>query len=309
VLLHALGARAAKRSIALSVAHVNHGLRGAESDADQAFVAALAARLDVPFASACVDPRGRRSEARSSRSRPSLQEAARRERHDALRALATALGGSCIATAHTADDQAETVLLRLLRGSGPEGLGGIGERSSDGFVVRPLLRVSRAQILAHARRHRLEWREDASNRDPRFARARLRHGWIPGLAREFNPALLRAIGDLAEAQRRESEWTGAWVDREAEMRFTRERDGSLRVAAAGWDANAVPDALARRLARLALHRVGAGREVSRAHLDRIVRFWRTARPGRAIELPSELVLSCDAQGFRLATRLPRGSGC
>jgi tRNA(Ile)-lysidine synthase len=309
VLVHALAERAARRRLVLSVAHVDHGLRGAESDADQTFVAELADRLGLAFASARVDPHAQRVAARSSRARPTLQEAARRARADALRALAVGLGGSCVATAHTADDQAETVLLRLLRGSGPEGLGGIAERSRDGFFVRPLLRIARAQILAQARARRLAWREDPSNADARYARARLRHGWLPGLAREFNPALLRAIGDLAEAQRRESEWSAAWVDREAQIRFAHERDGSLRIAAAPWDADAVPDALARRLARLALHRVGAGRDVSRAHLDRVVRFWRTAPPGRAIELPGALVLARDASGFRLALRLPPRRGC
>ena len=85
--------------------------------------------------------------------------------------------------------------------------------------------------------------------------------------------------------------------------------GALRVTADAWLAPAMPDALARRLARSALHRMGAARDVSRAHLDRIVRFWRSGRRGRAIELPGDLVLSRDARGFRLARRLPSRSGC
>jgi tRNA(Ile)-lysidine synthase len=309
VLAHALVQRAARFDLAVALAHVNHGLRGAQSDAEEAFVADYAKRLGVACAARRVDPLGPRVTARSSRTRPTLQEAARRARADALRALAAELGAAHVATAHTADDQAETVLLRLFRGSGPEGLGGIAETSADGFFVRPLLGVTRAQLLVHARRHALTWCEDPSNADRRYARARLRHGWLPGLARAFNPALLRAIGDLAEAQRRESEWTASWVDTEARRRFALEPDGSLRVDGAGWDPSATPDALARRLARIALHRMGASRDVSRAHLDRMVRFWRTGRRGRAIELPGELVLSRDVQGFRIARRLPPGDGC
>jgi len=289
--------------------HVNHSLRGAESDADEAFVRDFAASLALPFAAERVDPRALVQGAASSRSRLTVQEAARRLRADALRRLAAQLGADRIATAHTADDQAETVLLRLLRGSGPEGLGGIPERSSDGQLVRPLLRVSRADVLAHARAHGLAWREDPSNANRHYSRARLRADWVPGLARSFNPNLLRAIGDLAEAQRRESEWVGAFVELEALRRFAWNEAGHLCMAAKGWEPEATPEALARRLARLALHRLGAGRDVTRAHIDRIVRFWRTAKPGRSIELPGGLELDCDARGFRIGRHLPSRLGC
>lgn len=300
---------APRRGLRVSLAHVNHGLRGAESDADEAFVRALAARLGVPFASRRVDVLARIREARSSRARPTLQEAARRLRADALRMLAAELGAECVATAHTADDQAETVLLRLLRGCGPEALGGIAERTADRAVVRPLLRVSRADVLADARRRGLAWREDPSNADPGYARARLRHEWLPGLARAFNPALLRAIGDLAEAQRRESECFAAWLEQEMQRRFAWDADGSLRIEAGGWDSDATPDALARRLARAAMQRMGAGRDVTRAHVERIVRFWRSGRLGSAIELPGGLRLARDARGFSLARNLPFCIGC
>jgi tRNA(Ile)-lysidine synthase len=175
--------------------------------------------------------------------------------------------------------------------------------------VRPLLAASRAEVLAHARRLRLAWREDPSNADRRYARARLRHAWLPGLARDFNPALLRAIGDLAEAQRRESEWTSAWVEHEARRRFSEQPDGALRVESKGWDPASTPDALARRLARVAMRRMGAGRDVTRAHVERIVDFWRGARVGTALELPGGLRLARDARGFSLGRNLPSGRGC
>jgi tRNA(Ile)-lysidine synthase len=256
-----------------------------------------------------VAPRALREDAASSRARPTLQEAARRLRADALRDLAAALGATHVATAHTLDDQAETVLLRLLRGCGPEALGGIAESAEDGFVVRPLLAASRAQVLAYARRFRLVWREDPSNADHRYARSRLRHAWLPGLARDFNPGLLRAIGDLAEAQRRESEWTAAWVEHEARRRFLEQPGGALRIESKGWDPGSTPDALARRLARLAMRRMGAGRDVTRAHVERIVAFWRAGRVGTALELPGGLRLARDARGFSLDRNLPSGRGC
>lgn len=297
-------ALAERFALRVSIAHVNHGLRGAESDGDEVFVRDFAGALGVAFAAERIDPRARIREAPSSRARPTLQEAARRLRADALRRLATSLGADRIATAHTADDQAETVLLRLLRGSGPAGLGGIPEVSEDGWIARPLLAVSRAGVLAYAQLHTLGWREDPSNANDHYARARLRHAWLPGLTRDFNPRLLRAIGDLAEAHRRESEWIGALVESEASRRFAWHEAGHLCIEAKGWDNDSTPDALARRLARLALHRMGAGRDVTRTHLDRIVRFLRSARPGRSIELPMGLRLARDARGFRLDRHLP-----
>lgn len=309
VLTHALQRLADRAQLRVSVAHVNHSLRGAESDGDEAFVHDFAASLSLPFASERVDPRALVEAAASSRARPTLQEAARRLRADALRRLALQLGAEHIVTAHTADDQAETVLLRLLRGSGPEGLGGIPERSRDGLVLRPLLHASRAEVLAHAKAHSLEWREDPSNANPHYSRARLRADWIPGLTRDFNPNLLRAIGDLAEAQRRESEWLGAFVEVEASRRFTWNGAEQLCIESQGWEPDVTSDALARRLARFALHRLGAGRDVTRTHIDRIVCFWRTAKPGRSIELPGGLTLSRDKKDFCLARHLPSRLGC
>jgi tRNA(Ile)-lysidine synthase len=302
----ALVERGRGHRLSVSLGHVHHGLRGAEADADESAVRSLAEKLGVPFAAARVAPRAVRAEAPSSRARPTVQEAARRLRDRALRELAARLGAERIATAHTADDQAETVLLRVLRGVGPAGLAGIPPRSADGVVVRPLLRATRAEVLAYAAARDLAWREDPSNADPGYARSRLRHAWLPGLRDAFNPRLLRALADLAEAARDEAAWLDALVAAEAARRFRIEPDpaagnGSeiLRIEAGGWQPEETPDALARRLVRHALHRLGAGRDVSRAHLDRAVGFLRRSEPGRALELPGGLRLAREARGFRL----------
>jgi tRNA(Ile)-lysidine synthase len=296
--------RARRHRLAISIAHVNHSLRGAEADADETAVRVLAAKLGVSCVAARVEPQAARARAGSSRARPTVQEAARRLRERALRRLAAELGAERIATAHTADDQAETVLLRVLRGAGPAGVGGIAPRSDDGVLVRPLLRATRAEVLAYAAARGLAWREDPSNADPRYARSRLRRDWLPGLRDAFNPRLLRALGDLAEAARDESAWIDALVAVEADRRFRiepGEGDGDpiMRIEAAGWLPAETPDALARRLVRRALHRLGAGRDVSRAHLDRSVRFLREGAPGRVLELPGGLRLAREARGFRL----------
>ena len=310
VLAHALHALAPRLGLRLAIGHVNHGLRGAESEADQAAVEALGRALGVPVACRRVAPAAAR-EGLASRDRPTLQEAARELRYRALAELADAAGARWIATAHNADDQAETVLLRLLRGTGPDGLGGIPER--NGRILRPLLGVTREQVLAHARSAGLAWREDASNADEGYARNRLRHRWLPGLIGDFNPRLLQHLGALAEALRRDAEWIEAVVEREAESRF-RQEERWLWIESKDWDA--LPEALARRLARLALRRLGRGRDVSQVHLRRMLAFLREARPGTAIELPGGLELAREGDAFRLGRasgpRSARGSprgGC
>jgi len=304
VLCAALRELSPGRQLRLALGHVNHGLRGEESEGDQAAVRALGEGLGLEVHVAGVAPESLR-EGRSSRDRPTVQEAARTLRYRALLDLAAKADARWIATGHNADDQAETVLLRLLRGAGPEGLGGIPEVSPDGVLLRPLLGVPRAEIESFARSRRLSWREDASNRDDGYARNRLRRHWIPGLAREFNPRLLRAIGDLAEAQRKETEWISALVDREAAWRIS--RDGAwLRIDARDWAS--LPEALGRRLARSLLHRSGRGRDVTRKHLERMQGFLSAGRTGSRIELPGGLRLECSREGFRLGPVPDPGAG-
>jgi tRNA(Ile)-lysidine synthase len=301
-LLHALRELDSKFALKLLIGHVNHGLRSEESDADEAAVRSLGSELGIEVQVERVDPQALRC-GRSSRERPTLEEAARTLRYRALYRMATAGGADRIATAHNQNDQAETVLLRLFRGTGPDGLGGIPARSPDGRIVRPLLRVNRREIEAFARARSLRWREDVSNASRAFARSRLRRDWLPGLEADFNPQLLRAIADLAEAQRRDSDWIEALVEREA-TRWIAVAAGpegsSLRLRRAGWQA--LPEALARRLARRALVEAGIGRDVSRVHLERMLGFLCEARTGAYIELPGGLILSCGREAFGLGPR-------
>lgn len=295
VLAHAMLEIARGRRLKLWIGHVNHGLRGSESEADQAVVERLAGKLGLGFSARRVDPEALRS-GRSSRERPTLQEAARHLRYEALRAMADEAGCRHLATAHHADDQAETVLLRLLRGTGPDGIGGIPERSADGVVVRPLLRVPGRAVESYARQRGLDWREDPSNDKTEYARNRLRHRWLPGLTDDFNPQLLRAIGDLAEAQRRDTAWIASLVEREAAVRFSAE-DGWLAIREDDW--SGVPEALARRLMRWALAECGGARDASRVHLGRMLAFLRTGRRGGYIELPGGVRLEKGPRGTRI----------
>ena len=301
-LLHALARLSGRHGLKLWIGHVNHGLRGAESEGDQHFVEELGRAQAIPVLTRRVDPEALRGQG-SSRIRLTTQEAARSLRRGALFEMAASSGANIIATAHHADDQMETVLLRLLRGTGPDGLGGMALLSPDGRFVRPLLQVPRAAIDAFARSEGLAWREDSSNACHAYARNRLRERWVPALRDDFNPALLRAIVDLAEAQRTDAHWIQSAVDRELEARVRATAEG-LQLARAGW--GELHDALARRLAARLLAHCGTGRDVRRVHLLRMLDFLRGGRPGTRIELPGGLVLRCEREAFFLGSS--RGAG-
>ncbi|HYK49860.1 MAG TPA: tRNA lysidine(34) synthetase TilS, partial [Terriglobales bacterium] len=189
--------------IVLSVAHVNHGLRGKESDADEQFVAELAERHNL-------DLHSQKAPLKSTSS--GIEAAARKLRYDFFRQLVRNGKLSKIATAHTLDDQAETVLLRILRGTGIRGLSGIHPRlvledgdAGSGEIVRPLLGFRRVELEAFLRDQGQEWREDSSNRDLTFLRNRVRHRLLPMLMEDFGLATADNLADLAEIARAEEQ--------------------------------------------------------------------------------------------------------
>jgi tRNA(Ile)-lysidine synthase len=190
-LLHVLWEAAPRLDVRLEVVTVDHGLRP-EARAEGELVRAHAAALGLRWHGLRVDV------AAARRARPSLQDAARRARLGALDALAERLGAARVALGHQADDQAETVLFRIVRGTGLHGLAGIPYRRQ--LFIRPLLDVTRAEIARYLRRRSIPSVEDPSNADPRFARARVRHVLLPALAQE-NPRVREALVALAAAAR------------------------------------------------------------------------------------------------------------
>ncbi len=283
-LAHVLAELAVDGDFEVALGHVHHGLRGRESDDDAAAVSALAQDLGVAYRFQRADPGSVRS-GRTSRERPTLQEAARAVRYDALRSMASEWGATRIATAHTADDQTETVLLRMLRGAGPDSLAGIPVRSEEGRLVRPLLGFEREELRVYAAENRLSWREDSSNASSDYARNRLRNQWIPGLAKEFNPRLNQAIRRFAEAAARDRAWLEELVEGEFSRRFHREASGGW-MDCEGWAG--LPDGLALRLARRTLGDLELGRDVTSAHLERISAFLGAKSAPGELELPGGL---------------------
>ena len=212
-----------KLGIVPSVVHFNHKLRGKASDADEAFVAKLAAKHGLEFHSASVDVAKK-----AKMERANLEDAARRARYDYFRSLAES--GACgrIVVAHTADDQAETVLAHLLRGTGLAGLGGI--HPVAGPVVRPLLNVRRSELRRYLRARKQTWREDATNRDMKRMRARIRKKLLSLLEKQFQPAIVEHLSTLAELAREDE----ADLQGQAELRvlaLAKETKGGLRIPA------------------------------------------------------------------------------
>lgn len=186
-MLHVLTTLADDFQLRLVAHGIDHGLRP-EAASELAIVERLAASLSIPFGTTRVDvaPGG------------NLQARARTARYEALEAAAREARAAFIATAHTRDDRAETVLLRLLRGSGARGLAVLPPR--EGARLRPLARASRADVLLHLARRRIQFADDPSNLDTRFARVRVRREILPAL-RELSPSIDATLADLADELR------------------------------------------------------------------------------------------------------------
>jgi len=196
-MLHALHTRSDEFGITLHVAHLNHGIRGAESDADEEFVRGLAGRLALPNRRALPITVERVSVPELRREmRAGEEEAARAVRYEFLQKTAANLNCNKIAIGHTADDRAETVLLNILRGTGIEGLGSI--RPVSGNIVRPLIDTWRSEVETYIAQHGLEYRIDTTNLDTSYTRNRVRHELIPLLERDYNPQVKPALVRLAE---------------------------------------------------------------------------------------------------------------
>ena len=199
----ALSSLGRKYRIKITLAHLNHRIRGRAADEDARFVKRLADRLRVGCVQRRIDvPRMARGKGIS------LEMAARDARYGFFRQAMRATGADCLATGHTSDDQAETVLLRLVRGTGPQGLGGIAYKAErQGMqIIRPLLDVTHAQVIEYLRKNKTSWREDASNRDRQFLRNRIRLEILPLLEKRLNPGVRNALVRFAKVFSEEHRW-------------------------------------------------------------------------------------------------------
>lgn len=294
--------------IVLSVVHFNHKLRGAEAEADERFVADLARRHKLEFHCAS----GNVPEY-AAKKHLSLETAARELRYQYFRRLLIEGNLTRIATAHTLDDQAETVLLRLLRGAGSRGLAGIYprlsvadsqfseiNRSRPPAIVRPLLSVRGEDLEAYLREIGQAWREDRSNRDLRHARNRVRHGILPRLERNLNPAVREVLAETAEIARAEEEY---WQKEIRQLLMSAWEGGASQGTLTTNVLADSPLALQRRLVRAAAESLGLRLEFR--HVEEILSLVSTE--SKSALLPDGWTVSLHGGALRFGIAAPSAS--
>ena len=276
-LLHVLKELKGPMGIELFAAHVNHGLRGEASDEDAAFAEQLCGDWNIPFFRKEADIR-----ALSRALHKSEEEAGRLIRYDFFHEIMENVKGNRIATAHHKNDQAETILHHIIRGTGMQGLSGI-QPISDGCLIRPLLDVSRKEIEDYLREHGLCYRVDATNTDTSYTRNRIRKELIPTLMRDFNPDIVDSLARMGSIVREENdlmtEYCGG-VYRECSSHGPGYVDLDLEKLLS------CPVAVQKRLIRMAISQVRGSLEgVSYTHIGAIADLAARSRTGSVVGIP------------------------
>jgi tRNA(Ile)-lysidine synthase len=295
-LLHLLHAMRARLGISLAVAHLNHGLRGRAAGDDARFVENLAGRLGLAFHGEHV---------LLDSSRGSIEERGRRARYAFFKALAEEYGYTKIALGHHMDDNAESVLMHLLRGSGIRGLSGIRPLRAP-KIIRPLIDLRRKEIMAFARKHGISFVQDASNADLRFDRNRVRQELIPYLQKEFNPNVTAVLHRTADLCRQEEEWIQALLAPilEETIETLDPQCMVLRAQRLALE----PPAAQRRLLRDGLHRwQGSLKRIGMDHIDALTALIDPRSEGKRLCLPNRI--GVQRVGSRLRFTLRSGRGC
>ncbi len=300
-------------SLQLTVAHLHHGLRGVDADADERFVADAARELGLPYIEGRADVR-----ALAAREGWSLEEAARLARYAFLRDTAREAGACVIAVGHNADDQAETVLMHFLRGSGVDGLRGMLPRTpladyrlisgeaeeaselSDTplWLVRPLLQTDRDRIAGYCAAHGLQPRYDQSNEDTSFYRNRLRHELIP-ILKNYNPAIQEVLAHTAEALAGDAETLQGQTAQAWDAVALPGGPDEIIFDLESWRAASI--GLQRALLREAVYRLRRSlRDLGWEHVERAVWLAREGETGQAATLTGGLALELGYDRLRIA---------
>jgi tRNA(Ile)-lysidine synthase len=286
VLLHVLLQLAPELSVRLGVAHLNHGLRGKDADEDADFVAALARQQQLSFYQSKEDTRKYQKQHRMS-----LEEAARRLRYTFLEKVCADNGYQKVAVGHQADDNAEQVLMQLIRGAGLASLAGIPP-TRDGKIIRPLIRITRQQINEYCRAAGLSYVTDKTNFDRRYLRNRIRSDLIPLLRKDYNPALIQSLNRLSEIVRDENRWTDDLTETQFRLAVTGMRSGQLRFSLS--ELRGCLPALQRRIIRRAVALVkGDLRQIGFNHIEAALQLIADHEAGGGIHLPGRVEVYAD----------------
>jgi tRNA(Ile)-lysidine synthase len=276
--------------------HLNHRIRGAESDRDEDFVRAMCARLRVELIverADGLDP---------SISTANLEERARDARREFLLRVADHVHADFVALGHHRDDQAETVLMRLMRGSGAAGMAAMAERG-PGRLIRPMLTISRAEIREYLEVRAIPFVEDSSNASLDILRNRIRADLLPMLEREYAPGFSARLVELASEMRSLDELVNAIAAREFDA--MRVSGGALDVSGFGALNRAVQAAAIR---RFLAEQIGSLRKISRAHVESVLHLIREGGPSDSIDLPGGWRAEREYNFLRLTNTSEREAG-
>jgi|WetSurMetagenome_2_1015567.scaffolds.fasta_scaffold01889_5 tRNA(Ile)-lysidine synthase len=281
----------------ITVLHFDHQLRAEASAADRVFVRTLAENLGLAFHEASEDVG-----AHARRHHLSVEMAARACRHRFFKDALNRFEAQALALGHTANDQAEEIQLRLLRGTGPSGMAGMRPRTSGG-IIRPLLFASRAAISAYLEDQQLSFREDVSNRDPAHQRNALRHEVFPLFERHFHPGVVEVLCRYARlVTDEESFWQELLATHWATICTS---EAPSRMVISRRELLALHPALQRRLLRHAIERLRANLQgVYAAPIEAILKLLAGVKPGRSITLPGGLRAAVEGE-FLIVSREPR----
>jgi len=296
-LAHLLDTLAGEYHLQLAIAHLNHCLRAQESDRDAEFAAALAGKFNLPFYLEKKDVH-----AFQKRRRLSLEEAARQVRYEFYDAVASKDGFNKIALGHHSDDNAELVLMNLLRGSGPLGLSGIAPVRAN-KIVRPLIHLKRSQIQDYISEKKIGFVTDTSNTDPAYRRNKVRHHLIPELKRSYNPAIVDSLNRLGEILQAEDQW----MDEALEPFFNEcvlDRT-SHKISLAIPGVNGLGLAAGRRIIRKAIISVKRDlRRITFLHVDTVLELAKKGQACSSLNLPDGVRVIKDAGALTIKKEDP-----
>jgi tRNA(Ile)-lysidine synthase len=292
-LIHILFELAPSLAVRLAIAHLNHGLRLPESDRDAEFVTSLAHHLKLPLFLDEIDVHSYRE-----RHKLSPEEAARNVRYNFLKQVAEKNDFTKIAVGHHLDDNAELVLMFLLRGSGPLGLSGMPPIRSgmppggDDKIIRPLIDIRRSQILNYLTQKKLPYVSDSTNTNRRYLRNRIRHDLLPELASKYNPNIVETLNRLACITRSEEQWMEILVEPIFHTILIRRESEAVYLSLKSLAD--FPLAARRRVLRKAIKQVkGNLRRVAFSHIDALLRLAAKTPLTGSIDLPDGIRARCD----------------
>jgi len=297
-LLAALASIANDLDLSLVVAHFNHGLRGAESDGDEEFSRNLSEKMGFPFVS------GNMSQGKVKKGF-SPEDFFRRQRYDFLNKISDDHQAQKIALGHNLQDQAETVLLNILRGSGLEGLKGFLPMR-DGKFIRPLMEISRKEITSYLNEAGIPHRQDSSNENTRYRRNLIRSELIPLLKEKYNPKIEENLTQMAEILRLENEFIGQHVDEVLKSSFIQRRQNGILLKISY--VNDLPSAIRLRLFKMILESLNPAKNgFAFIHIKSLDNFAQKSESGKRISLPlgievrreyEDLILERKKAGFK-----------